>query len=62
MSRILLKEIISMKNQKEVYLVQDDEGAFLYRKKNIQKYSVTLKSRRKSCNKLMRLNPIKNVR
>ena len=32
MSRILLKEI-SLKNQKEVYLVQDDGGAFLYRKK-----------------------------
>ena len=58
MSRILLKEIISMKNQKEVYLVQDDEGAFLYRKKSIQKYSLTLQCRRTSCNKLMKLNLI----
>ena len=33
MSRILLKEIISLKNQKDVYLIQDDEGAFLYQKR-----------------------------
>ena len=59
MSKILLKEIISLKTQKEVYLVQDDEGAFCTAKKNIQKYSLTLQCRRKSCNKLMRLNPIK---
>ena len=37
MSRILLKEIISLKKQNEVYLVQDDEGAFLYRKKKLFK-------------------------
>ena len=61
MSRILLKEIISLKNQKEVYLVQDDEGAFLYRKKTIQKYSLALQCRKISCNKRMKLNPIKNV-
>ena len=33
MSRILLKEIISLKNQKEVYLVQDDKGVFCTEKK-----------------------------
>ena len=44
MSRILLKEVISMKNQKEVYLVQDDEGAFCT-EKSIKKYSLTLRFR-----------------
>ena len=48
MSRILLKEIISLKNQQEVYLVQDDEGDLLYQKR-IQKYSITLRCRRRYC-------------
>ena len=58
MSRILLKEIISLKNQNEVYLVRDHEGVFVPQ----QKYSLTLRCRRNSCNKRMRLNSIKNVR
>ena len=33
LSRIVLKDIITLKNQQEVYLVQDDEGDFLYQNK-----------------------------
>ena len=44
MSRILLKDIISLKNQKEVYLVQDDEDVFCtektYSKVNQSKRSI----------------------
>ena len=40
--------IISLKNQQEVYLVQDDEGDLLYQKR-IQKYSITLRCRRRYC-------------
>ena len=38
MSNLILEEIILLKNQKELYLIKDEEGVFLYRKK---KYSNT---------------------
>ena len=42
MSELILKEIIKLKHQKEVYLIENAEGVFLYRKKEILKYSVKL--------------------
>ena len=62
MSELILKEIIKLKNQKEVYLIENAEGVFLYRKKEILKYSVKLACRRNSCSKTLKLNPIYNVR
>ena len=62
MSELILKEIIKLKNQKEVYLIENAEGVFLYRKKEILKYLVKLECRRKACSKTLKLNPIYNVR
>ena len=62
MSELILKEIIKLKNRKEVYLIENAEGIFLYRKKEILKYSVKLACRRISCSKTLKLNPIYNVR
>ena len=62
MSELILKEIIKLKNQKEVYLIKNAEGVFLYRKKEILKYSVKLACRRISCSKALKLNPIYNAR
>ena len=62
MSRIVLKEIISLNNQQEMYLIEDDEGVFLYRKKSIQKYSITLRCRINDCKKRFLLKLIKNAR
>ena len=35
MFRIVLKEIISLKNQQTVYLVQDDKGVFVPEEKDL---------------------------
>ena len=38
MSNLILKEIIALKNQQEIYLIKDEEGVFCSAKK---KYSDT---------------------
>ena len=62
MSNLILEEIILLKNQKELYLIKDEEGVFLYRKEKVRKYSVTLVCRRTCCQKRLKMNPIHNVR
>ena len=62
MSNLILKEIIALKNQQEIYLIKDEEGVFLYRRKKVLKYSVVLICRRKCCQKRLKMNPIHNVR
>ena len=61
MSRVILKEIISLKNQQNIYVIED-EGVFLYRKKKIEKITFSLRCRRKFCKKTLKVNPIYNVR
>ena len=58
MSKLILKEIIKLKNQREVYLIKNAEGAFLYRKKEVLKYSVKLACRKISCSKTQKLSSI----
>ena len=59
---MLLKEIITLKNQKNVYVVENEEGTFLYRKVKTYKYSIALECRRRNFRKHIKLNPIFNVR
>ena len=57
-----LKEIISLHCQKNVYVVEDEEGVFLYRFSKTNKYSIQLRCRRELCKKIVKLRPIYNVR
>ena len=57
-----LKEIISLHCQKNVYVVEDEEGVFLYRFSRTNRRSIQLKCRREFCKKIVMLHPIYNVR
>ena len=61
MSELILKEIIELESQKNMYLIKN-EGVFLYRNKDIKKYSATIVCRRRFCRKPLKLKPIHNVR
>ena len=62
MSELILKEIIELEKQGNIYVIKNDEGVFLYRKKDLRKYSVKIVCRRVSCSKILKLKPIHNVR
>ena len=57
-----LIEIISLHCQKNVYVVEDEEGVFLYRFSKTKKYSIQLRCRRELCKEIVKLRPIYNVR
>ena len=57
-----LKRDNNFNNQKNIYVVENEEGVFLYRKANTRKFSIAIECRRRNCRKRLRLNPILNVR
>ena len=62
MSNMILEEIISLKSQKEMYSIKDEEGVFLYQKHIVTRYAVTIACRRRFCPKRLKLVPINNLR
>ena len=57
MSRLILNEIIPLKNQQNIFVIEDEEGVFCKEKRE---NSLTLRCRRKSCNSKIKVNPIQN--
>ena len=56
MSRVILNELISLKNQQNIFVIED-EGVFLYRKKELGKTTLSLCCRRNSCEKRLKVYP-----
>ena len=59
---MILKDILQLHNQRNLYVIEDDEGVFLYRKHSINRYSITIPCRNKKCSKSLRLMPINDLR
>ena len=51
-----------IKKQEKIYVIEDEEGVFLYRIRRIYKISVRLCCRRACCPKTLKLKPIHKVR
>ena len=60
--KMKLKQIFSLKNQKQLYLIEEDDGEFLYRVNKINKYALSIKCRKKKCPRRLLLNPIQTLR
>ena len=57
-----LKEVINLKNQRDVYLVEEDEGDYAYQVANVYKYILSLKCRKAKCRRRLKVYPINNLR
>ena len=52
-----LNQILQLKDKKFVYIMEENDSTYIYRKEWAHKYALTLISRRE-CRKRFRLNPI----
>ena len=43
---MILKQLYSLKNQKQIYLIEEDDGEFLYRVNKISKYALSIRCRK----------------
>ena len=50
-----LKEVISLKFQKDIYLVEEAEADFTYGLQKISKYCILIKCRKKKCPRILHL-------
>ena len=57
-----LKGVISLKAQKDVYLLEEAEGEFTYCLTKISKYCLSLKCEIKKCPRRLNLHPINSLR
>ena len=53
-----LKNIICLKNQKEIYLIEEEDGDFTYSVTKLSKYVLSLKCRKWKCSRRLQLHPV----
>ena len=57
-----LKEIIQLKDKKVVYVLEENDSTYIYRKQKVTGYTLTLVCRKRKCKKRFRIHPINNLR
>ena len=57
-----LKEIIQLKDKKVVYVLEENDSIYIYRKQKVTGYTLTLVCRKRKCKKRFRMHPINNLR